>query len=385
MTAARRACAVLWGILTVTIILAARPLGPSAAGADWPQFRGPRRDGISSETGLLKTWPKDGPPQVWKAEKLGGGYSAPAVAGGKVFGMGYRGTDEVVWALDEATGKEVWSHTLAKANTKVGYAEGPRCTPTVDGDRLYVLGVSGDLACLAVKDGQPAWHHNLVTEFGGSVPTWGYSESPLVDGDKVVATPGGRQATIVAFNKHTGEVIWKAVVPQGDRAEYASALAVNLAGVRQYVQFLKGGVVGVAAADGKFLWRYDRPVKAQEVYFTREMKNHHGGMVLLNGYLYGADDPGLLTCLDFKTGRVKWEDRAPGKGSLIAADGMLIFRNEGGPVVLVEASPDGYKERGRFTPPNRTEHNAWSYPVVANGRLYLRDQDTMICYDLRAR
>jgi outer membrane protein assembly factor BamB len=360
---------------------------------------------------------------VWKAEKLGGGYSAPAVAGGKVFGMGYRGTDEVVWALDEATGKEVWSHTLAKANTKVGYAEGPRCTPTVDGDRLYVLGVSGDLACLAVKDGQPAWHHNLVTEFGGSVPTWGYSESPLVDGDKVVATPGGRQATIVAFNKHTGEVIWKAVVPQGDRAEYASALAVNLAGVRQYVQFLKGGVVGVAAADGKFLWRYDRPangtancsmpvageagvfaasnygtggglvrltrdggeVKAQEVYFTREMKNHHGGMVLLNGYLYGADDPGLLTCLDFKTGRVKWEDRAPGKGSLIAADGMLIFRNEGGPVVLVEASPDGYKERGRFTPPNRTEHNAWSYPVVANGRLYLRDQDTMICYDLRAR
>jgi len=391
---------------------------------DWPQWQGPQRNAISQETGLLPTWPKEGPRLVWKARELGGGYSTPSIAAGRIFGMGARKTDkadeEVVWALDERTGKELWHTAIAPANRKVGSSQGPRCTPTVDGDRLYALGVSGDLVCLEVAAGKQLWHHNLVKEFDGGMPSWGYSESPLVDGPKVIATPGRKKATLVAFDKMTGQTLWTSQVPQGDGAQYSSVITADVQGQQQYVQFLHDGVVGVAAEDGRFLWRYDHPAndtanistpifhdnsvfaassynkggglakllrdgsltKATEVYFTRDMKNHHGGMVLVDGYLYGANG-GQLACLDFSTGKLQWQSGAPGKGSILYADGRLYYRNERGGIFLLEPNPHKYVELGNFMQPDRSRHDAWAHPVIANGKLYIADQDVLLCYDVR--
>ncbi|MFN3649804.1 MAG: PQQ-binding-like beta-propeller repeat protein [Armatimonadota bacterium] len=410
-------------LLLTALSAAAVAVSAQERGGEWAQWRGPNRDGISRETGLLKSWPQGGPRLLWKSEGLGGGYATPSVAGGRIYGMGYRGDDEVVWALDERTGQPVWSTRIAAANHDVGYGEGSRSTPTVVGNRLYVLGVSGDVVCLNTADGKPVWQKNLVREFGGAVPNWGYSESPLVDGQKVIVTPGGPQATLVALDRNSGNVIWRSQVPQGDPAHYASAIAAEVDGVRQYIQFLHGGVVGVAAEDGRFLWRYNRPasgtaniatpvfqdnmlfaaaaynvggglvklartpngVSAEEVYFTRDMKNKHGGMVLVDGYLYGFDDPGTLTCVEFKTGETKWQNRSVGgNGSVVYADGNLYCRSQSGPVALVEANPSQYVEKGRFEP-QRSNKNAWAHPVIAGGKLLLRDQDFMLCYDVKAR
>jgi len=334
--------------------------------------------------------------------------------------MGYKEEKELVWALDAATGKMLWSSPIATANRNIGYNEGSRCTPTIDGDCLYALGVSGDLVCLSVPDGKLLWQKNLVRDFGGQIPNWGYSESPLVDGEKVIATPGGSEATLVALNKHNGSIIWKAQVPGGDPAAYSSCIAADVDEQRQYIQFLSRGVVGIDAKDGKFLWRFDSPANNRgiqcstpifhdnhvfaasayrhggalarltktptgtsvtEVYFSRQMQNHHGGMVLVNGYLYGFNES-TLTCLNFKTGEVMWADRSVNKGSLTFADGHLYVRGERGPIALVEATPSGYIEKGRFEPLERSSKNAWPHPVVANGRLYLRDQDILLCYDV---
>jgi outer membrane protein assembly factor BamB len=429
----------MWSLLrpraaALRAVLAALPAAAVAAmaavaqptpGAPWPQFRGPDRTGVSRETGLLKQWPAGGPRLVWKAVALGTGNGAPSVAGGRIFGTSYRGNDEVVWALNETNGKPVWSTRIAAANFQIGQQaqDGPGCTPTVVGDRLYALGASGDLVCLQVSNGKALWRKNLVRDFGGVVPRWGYAESPLVDGNRVIVTPGGRAATLVALDRTSGALNWKAQVPQGDGAGYASAVATNAGGRRQYVQFLAGGVVGVAAADGRFLWRYNAPstrfgincsapivqdnfvfaaagyntggglarlatapgggMTATQVYFTRDMRNHHGGMVLVNGYLYGFDESNL-TCLDFKTGAVKWSNRSVGKGSVTYADGRLYARSERGPVALVEATPRSYMEKGRFEQPDRSGKTTWPYPVIASGRLYLRDHDHLLCYSVRA-
>jgi outer membrane protein assembly factor BamB len=390
---------------------------------DWPQWQGPDRTGISRETGLLQEWPKDGPSLVWRAKALGGGYSTPSVAAGRIFGMSYRSKDEGVWALDEATGKELWWTRIAAAQS-VGYGEGSRATPTVDGDRLYALGVSGDLVCLNVADGKEVWHKNLTDkQFGGGRPGWGYCESPLIDGEKLICTPGGKQATLAALDKKTGEPIWKAHVPQGDGAQYSSVVAAVIGGKREYIQFLHGGVVGVSADDGTFLWRYNHPANgtancstpivsgslvfaasgystgggaadvakvagkgkdAEEVYFTTKMQNHHGGMVLVDGCVYGSNE-GSVTCLELKTGAIKWEERKPGKGSITYADGRLYYRNEGGSMVLFEANPQKYVEHGRFQQPERTGKPAWAHPVIANGKLYLRDQDVLLCFGVKAK
>jgi len=400
------------------------PKPEAQAPGPWPQFRGPDRTGISPETGLLKQWPAGGPSLLWKATGIGTGNGAPSVVGGRIFGMSYRGQDECVWALDEPNGKPVWNLRIAAANFNIGpqAQDGPGCTPTIVGDRLYALGVSGDLVCLQTSDGKLLWKKSLVQDFGGTVPQWGYQESPLVDGNKVIVTPGGSDATLVALDRMTGAVIWKGKVPQGDGAAYASAVIGNAGGQRQYVQLLAHGVVGVAATDGHFLWRYDAPANnfgincsapivqddqvfaassyntggglaklsagqggamtATQVYFTRNMRNHHGGMVLLNGYLYGFDESNL-TCLDFKTGAVKWSDRSVGKGSITCADGCIYARSERGPVALVEVNPERYVEKGRFDQPDRSGKTAWPYPVIANGRLYLRDHDTLLCYNVR--
>jgi outer membrane protein assembly factor BamB len=397
----------------------------SAAGEfDWPQWRGPDRTHINKETGLLKDWPKDGPKLVWKADDMGNGYSTPSIAAGRVFLMGNRNKKEYVLAVGEKTGEKLWETEVGAVRAGGGGYPGPRCTPTVDGSVLYALGLNGDLLCINVNDGSVVWRKDLAKDFKGRVGGWGYSESPLVDGDKLIATPGGSEAPIVALNKKSGEVIWKSKIPGNDGAHYASAIATEIDGVRQYVQFMAGGVVAVAADTGKFLWRYDRPhngtancstviasdghvfaassygtggglVKvsksgdsfgAEEVFFTRKMKNHHGGMVLLDGHVYGSDE-GLLTCLEFKTGEIKWQERIPGKGSIAFADGRLYYRNESGSgtVYLVEVNPAKFVLHGKFDQPNRSGANSWPHPVIANGRLYLRDQGVLLCYDVKSK
>jgi outer membrane protein assembly factor BamB len=404
---------------------------------DWPQWQGPGRNAVSKETGLLKEWPKDGPPLLWKVKNLGGGDSAPSVAAGRIIGMSNRDKDEVVWALAEADGKEQWATRLGdayKAQRMPQGKEGPSCTPTVDGEFAYALGLGGDLVCLQVADGKIVWRKSLTTEFGGTPPMWSYRESPLVDGDKLIVTPGGKEVAIVALNKKTGEVIWKAKVPGGDGAAYSSAIAIDFGGQRQYVQLLRGGLVGVAAEDGKFLWRYDGPanrmginittplyydgqvfgtsaygaggglvklskddkegVKAEEVYLTRKMQNHHGGVILLDGCLYGANggnEGGYLACLEFKTGKVLWDERdkpdrkGVKKGSVVLADARIYYRQEDGTMILFEPSPKEYIERGSFAQPDRSNLSAWSHPIIANGKLYVRDQDVLFCYDVKAK
>jgi alcohol dehydrogenase (cytochrome c) len=585
--------------------------------ADWPQWRGPDRNAMSKETGLLQEWPKEGPALAWKMTGLGGGYGAPAIAAGRMFGMSNRGEDEMVWARSEKDGKELWATRLGKALTEglPQGKEGAGCMPTVDGERLYVLGLGGDLACLQVSDGKIVWQSSLVKDFGGEVPAWRYNESPLIDGDKLICTPGGKEATVVALDKLTGKTLWKSVLPsspggetsriplpggggggggrgnsggfsiasnvgpqmfsQADankdqklsRAEftaladtwfdridpekagkvtaaqfaerfydavpraqnaagqdasdssqrrpsrstapafltaidndkdgsltrvelkdtftkwyeqwdaeksgalseekfrtgldaalpapqfggggggrgrgfgatgnsgaaYSSAIAIDFEGQRQYVQFTSKALIGVAASDGKFLWRYDRPangmgincttplyhdglvfatsaygagggaaklskdgaggIKAEEVWFSRDMENHHGGVVVVDGALYGANGGnggGYLACLDFKTGETLWNERDSDKrrvrkGSMTLADGRIYYRTEEGAVVLIEPSRKEYLERGRFEQPDRTRSPAWTHPVIANGKLYIRDQDTLYCYDIRAK
>jgi outer membrane protein assembly factor BamB len=418
--------------LTLAVPSAPQEPGPfTPRPFDWPQWQGPGRDNRSRETGLLRSWPEGGPPLVWQAKGLGGGYSSPSVAAGRIFGMSYRKDDEVVWALDERTGRELWAVRVAAANRQVDYHEGSRCTPTVDGERLYTLGVSGDLICLRVEDGKELWRKNLIKDFGGTLPyyreVYGYTESPLIDGERVVVTPGEPKATLVALDKRSGKTLLTASVPQtgkgSSRAEYASVVVGEAAGRKQYVQFLHGGLVGVAADDGRLLWRYDKPsstivncmtpvfhdghvfaasgygkggglvrveadsgqVRAREVYFSKRIRNLHGGVVLVDGHLYGSSDPGMLVCMEFRTGKGGWDERGAGRGSILYADGHLYYRDERGPMLLVKANPKAYVEKGRFDPPGRSRYLAWAHPVIANGRLYLRDQDVLLCYDVKRR
>ncbi len=445
-------------LVTITVLLLISAAG--ALGDDWPQWQGPDRNAISQEKGLLQQWPTTGPPLAWRVEGLGGGDSAPSVADGRLFGMSNRDGKEIVWALSEADGSQQWVTPLGNAvqQRMPQSKEGPGCTPTVDGDRLYVIGMGGRLACLSVPDGKIIWQRSLTDDLGGIVPPWSYRESPLVDGDKLICTPGGPDATLVALDKMTGDALWKSVLPAaggGDAAgsggsgrgrggfgrggggfgrgpasgaAYASAIAVDFDGQRQYVQLTAKTLVGVAASDGKVLWSYERPanrmgincstpvyqdgkvfassaygagaglvqlskdadggVTAEEVYGVRRMENHHGGMIVCDGCLYGADGGnggGLLTCLDFSTGEVLWQDRAARKGSLAFADGRLYLRTEGGEMILVEPSRQKFVERGRFDQPDRTELPAWAHPVIANGKLYVRDQNLLLCYDVTAK
>lgn len=388
---------------------------------DWPAWRGPHRDGLSSERGLLKSWPAAGPKLLWKATGLGEGYSTPSVAGKLIYEMGNREGQEWIMALDRTRqGKEVWATPIGPVREdKGGGYRGPRSTPTVDGNFVYALGLGGDLVCCDAAKGGIVWRHDLVKEFGGKVGGWGYAESVLIDGPWLICTPGGEQATLLALEKKNGEPVWQSKV--GDVADYASIIKVEIGGLPQYVQFTKQGVIAVNAKNGEFLWRYNAPAnptanastplaadgdvfaasgygaggglvhverdqkafKTEEVYFTKKMKNHHGGMLLIDGYLYGSDDPNILTCLDYKTGEVQWADRSCGKCSLTYADGMLFCRSEDRNVSLVRATPEKFELLGRFQEKQDSGKHSWPHPVIAGGRLYLRDQDELFCYDVR--
>ncbi len=411
--------------------------GAAAVAEDWPQWQGPDRNAISKERGLLKEWPKDGPQLVWKANGIGEGMGGVAISGNRIYTTGDSDGSAWLFALNEADGKQVWKAKIGRGG-RVGFAfqpSGPRATPTVEGDRIYILGHLGEFVCFTTE-GKEVWRTDFVKDLGGIMPKWGYCESPLIDGDKIICTSGGPDATLVAIDKKSAKPIWKCKVPTGkfnprygndSSAGYSSTIVIDFEGVRQYVQFASTTLAGVAASDGRLLWRYDKPanthripcstpiyhdgivfastaydagggavklskdgkdgVKAEEVYFSNKMKNQHGGMVLVGGYLYGSFEPGILTCVEFKTGKVMWDKRRPGKGSIVYADGRLYCRNEGreGTLYLVEANPKEYVARGRFNQPNRTRERAWTHPVIANGKLYIRDQNLLLCYDVKAK
>lgn len=417
-----------------SLLLAATAIAASTGNFDWPQWQGPDRNAISKEPGLLQEWPKGGPALVWKTTDLGGGDSTPSIAAGRIFGMSNRGQDEVVWALSESAGKPLWFSRLGPAFAQEWEQsrEGPGCTPTVDGERLYVLGMAGELSCLQVSDGKILWQRSLSREFGAPVLAWSFRESPLIDGDKVICTPGGEGATMIALDKLTGKTIWKSQVAGDPRPAYASAIALDFQGQRQYVQFTARALVGIAAADGKPLWQYTRvsngpgincstPIyhdghvfaaaaygaggvwlklykdangatDVEEQWLSKKMQNQHGGVIIFDGHLYGAhggNEGGALSCLELSTGKVIWDerdnpDRGVSKGSVALADGRLYYRVENGTMLLVEPSEKGYIERGRFEQPDRSDHPAWSHPVIANGKLYLRDHNVLLCYDVKA-
>jgi outer membrane protein assembly factor BamB len=391
----------------------------SAAGSDWQQWRGPNRDGVSAETGLLKQWPAGGPPAAWTVSGLGNGYGSVAVGGDRLFVQGMEGNASAVFCLRRQDGGKVWSRTLGRSldQDKGG---GPRGTPTADGDVLFALSEAGDLACLRVADGGVVWTRNILAEFGGRNPNWLLSESPLVDGPHVIVTPGGRGAGLAALDKKTGKTAWT-TKELSDAAAYSSAIAVDVQGVRTIITQTSQAAVGVRAGDGKLMWRYTKAandtanittpvffdnrvfvtsayntggallqlraengeVRADEAYFTRDMMNHHGGVVFVNGHLYGFSNA-ILTCLEAATGKVQWRDRSVGKGSLTYADGRLYVLGEGNTVGLVEASPAAYVERGRFSIADQG-WPSWAHPVVAGGRLYLRNQGVLAAHDITAK
>lgn len=425
--------------LTVVSVTAACGWLSTASAEDWPQWQGPTRDAVSKETGLLQQWPQDGPPLAWKGSGLGKGMGGIAVSRGRIYTTG-DDAENTAWlyAFNESDGKPAWSAKIGPGGDPGNIFKpfGPRATPTVDGDRLYILSQTGDLVCFTTE-GKEVWRVNYVKDFGGIMPVWGFSESLLVDGDRLICTPGAADAVLMALDKRTGEPIWKCQVPEGPTgnrgflrtsgAAYASAIVIDFEGDRQYVQLTATTLVGVAASDGKLLWRYDRAsnthrincttplyhdgivyaasaydagggavklskdasgaIRATEVFFSPRMKNHHGGMILVDDCLYGTaggNEGGFLVCLDIASGRDLWSERQAPKGSLIMAGEQLYLRTEQGELILIEPNRERYVERGRFKQPDRSRQPAWTHPVMANGKLYVRDQDVLFCYDVRA-
>lgn len=387
----------------------------------WTQYRGPGRANKSGETGLLSEWSEGGPSLTWTASGMGEGYSSVSLADDIVYTMGTEDNREMVFAIRLNGDSMLWSTPTGGSVFSDGNGNGPRGTPTIDGDNLYALGAKGDLVCLNRADGKRKWGKNILNDFQAENIVWGICESVLIDGQNLVCTPGGRRGTMVALNKQNGNVVWTAQVPNNPQAGYASAIVVTTGGVRQYVNFTQRGIVGINAANGDVLWGDDhaangtancsspvafedyvfaasgygkggaavrlskagKGVDAKFLYHTDDMKNHHGGMVALDGYVYGFDEA-VLTCLDIKTGKVAWKNRSVGKGSVTFAEGHLYCRSEGGDIALVEANPKSYVEKGRFSPEGRSGRPAWAHPVVASGKLLIRDQGKLFGFDIKA-
>lgn len=425
-------------IVAIAVLLLALGLNPLAA-ADWPQWRGQNRDGQSPETGLLDSWPEGGPPLAWRAGGLGSGYSSVSVSGERIYTIGDLADGQYVLGLSRKDGSILWK-------TKIGPQWddrflGPRSTPTTDGDRLYVMSTEGEVFCLKADSGEKVWSRSMPEDFGSHMmqamgtTDWKYTESPLVDGDRVVVTPGITAAALVALNKMTGEEIWRSQIGRlgsagAYGAAYSSVVVSNGGGVRQYVQFIGRGVIGVEAESGKFLWGYNRVandianiatplvqgdyvfassgygtgsalvklssdgeggVKAEEVYFIEPdtMQNHHGGLLFVDGYVYTGTghNKGFPIAVSMKDGEVAWgPERNSGKSSaaISYADGRIYFRYQDGTMILVEATPEGYRERGSFEIPDVSKES-WSHPVIAGGMLFLREQDNLFAYDIRAQ
>jgi outer membrane protein assembly factor BamB len=427
---------VIWTRIFLAICLLA--VGATTTAGEWPQWRGPQRDARSTETGLLQQWPDGGPPLLWRSAGFGAGYSSLAVAGGRIFTMGDIGEDQFLIAASDEDGSILWKQRVGPAWIDPMFS-GARATPTVDGDRVYAMGTDGDLLCARVKTGEVVWRRSLAKDFSGKMMfagdryDWRFSESPLVDGKRLIVTPGIRGAALVALNTATGEEIWRAAIPDLgksglDGAGYASAVVSEAAGIRQYVQLLGRGLVGIEAETGRFLWGYNRianhvaniptpivsgeyvfassgygagavllklekqgeGVQAREIYFLEAdtMQNHHGGMVLHDGHVYSGTglNKGFPLCVELGSGKVRWGPvRNAGRASAapIYADERLYLRYQSGLMLLIEATPEAYREKGSFMIPD-VKKESWSHPVIVNGRLYLREQDHLLVYDIAA-
>ena len=400
----------------------------TARADDWTQWRGQKRDGISQEKGLLRSWESGSPKLLWQIKNVGSGYSTPSVAGNRLYLQSNEGTEsESVRAFSTKDGAPLWSTKIGKVGNPLQQPNypGARSTPTIEGKFLYALGSDGDLVCLSLLNGNIVWKKNLRTDFGGKPGVWAYAESPLIDSEKLIVSPGGETASLIALDKKSGNPLWKTAVPGEGMASYSSAIVMEVGGVRQYVQYLANGLTGVDAKTGKVLWRYDKSVDkqyrmhaatpvasgdlvfssaasgggvarigekagsytAEQVYNERKVPNALGGTIKIGDYLYGTTSSQLM-CLNYATGQVVWADRSVGAGSLCYAEGNLYVHGENGEVALVEATPKAYTEKGRFTPPNapdRGASKAWVYPVVSQGRLYIRELNALWCYDVSAK
>jgi outer membrane protein assembly factor BamB len=416
MTSSRRSTMTL---ITAACVVSLSALVSNRGLDDWPQWRGPNRDGVSAEKGLLQDWPAGGPPLAWKASGAGEGYSSFAASNGRLYTLGARGGTEYVVAFEIATGKRLWevAHGRRFSNDRGG---GPRATPTIEGSMMYAYGASGDLSAIEIGGAAPrvVWTINVLKQFGGSNITWGLSESPLVLSDRILINAGAPNASIVALKKTDRSVIWKS---QGDQAGYSSAVLHEVGGIREAIFFTGERALGVDVNTGKLLWSYGQVanrtaniatpivkgnraflssgygtgaalleltpanggITAREVYFTRQMKNHHASSVVIGEHLYGFDDA-ILKAMKFDSGQIAWQDRSVGKGSLVFADNRLYLYSENGVVGLAEASPQAYKEHGRFQLKTGSLPT-WSHPIVSGGRLYLRDQDSIYAYDVKAK
>jgi outer membrane protein assembly factor BamB len=419
----------------LSVVVAALPdTNLGGASASWPTFRGPDRSGVSKETGLLQSWPEEGPKLVWRTKGAGRGYASLAIADGRMLTLGdgpstAEDDDEYLVAFSQIDGKPLW-----KLRTGAAWTSGSpnwqssRSTPTIAGDAVYVLTPFGDLVCAGVVDGKERWRKNLEKDFEGKKgDKWGYSESVLIDGDHVICTPGGEKNTMVALDKKTGKLFWSAVRP-GDRgAGHASIVISEIGGKRVYVQTTGGGALGVQASDGKLLWSYEiekttavaptpivrgdlvffsagykrggallkqapggeTGVQVEEIYpLNKELANKHGGIVLVGDYLYGdSDDQGIPFCADLMTGEIKWKSRTSGRNSaaLTAADGRIYVHSADGTMSLVKADPEKFEEVGTFKLPDAGERPGWMHPVVFDGKLYIREQDEIFCYDVKAK
>jgi len=406
--------------------LAATALTPflcaqNGGGPGWNQFLGPTRNGLSPDKDLLAPWPEDGPPLSWKTTGLGAGFSSVSMAGQRLFTMGDVDGAARLFALKAEDGAIEWSAEVGKPGGKRN--PGPRSTPATDGQLVFALGHDGSLVCVAAASGKVKWRRHYERDFDGKMMSgWGYSESPLLDGNLLVCTPGGKKGAVVALKKKSGKVAWRCK-QLTDAAAYTSLLPVEIGGVRQYIVFTGRSVAGIHSKTGKLLWRADRPGKTaicstpvfsdgllfvssgydigcntfeikaknrqftvEQVYAGKQLQSHHGGIVLVGDHVYGLGRRNLK-CIELKTGEVVWEEHSVGKGSITYADGHLVVRSERGPgtLALVEATPSGYVEKGRIRPPDRTREPAWAYPVIAGGKLYVRDQDVLLCYDVRTQ
>jgi len=411
---------VLWFALPLVVAaFVACPAIAAGPAPEWPQFHGPNRDNISTETGLLKRWPEGGPKRLWTASGIGHGFTTVAIAGGRIHTAGNIGENTVITTLD-ASGKTLWQARNGPADRHD--RPGSRGTPTIDSGRLYHENADGDVVCIDAATGNRAWGLNILRKFNGRNSQWGLAESLLVDGNRVICVPGGEKVSMAALDKTTGETVWTAQ-GTGDKPGYASPVLIDYKGLRQIVTMMSASVVGVHADTGKLLWRHDHKAYADEtvstpvfhdgliavstlgpgaarclrlivdgqtasveqVWHTGVLDNHHGGILALGGYIYGTKVRDTWVCLDFKTGNVMYKAEGVGKGSLTYADGMFYTYSETGLVGLVKATPKGHDLLSRFRIPEGGKGPSWAHPVVCGGRLYLRHGDFLYCYDIRGQ
>jgi len=405
-------------ILTTSFILSSYF---SLLATNWPSWRGELRDGVTKETGLLQEWPSDGPNKLWVSDQAGLGYSGFTIQDGILFTMGAFDKSESLLAFNANSGKKLWSLKVGELLTN-GWGDGPRMSPSVSGKKVYALGGKGNLVCVDIKSGKKLWQKSLVQDLGGKVPGWGYTESVLIDNGKIICTPGGKEGTLAALDANSGKTIWR-TTNFTDGAQYSSPISITHRGQAQYVQLVMKNVVGVDPKNGSILWKSSWPGKVaviptpifsggyvyitagygvgcklidigknypSDVYENKVMKNHHGGVIKVGEHLYGYSDGVGWACQDFKTGELVWnEKKALGKGAIAYADKRFYCQGEGdGKVILIEASPNGWKTHGEFTiNPQTKKRNpkgrVWTHPVICNGKLYLRDQEYILCYDLK--